>query len=160
MTALPSNIIEMDFVVVSEDYSRYLVKDGSTLKVKIVVRKIMRMGLITAQGYPTNLGLDAFNVITSMVPPGLKAEPSKEPWNPVTDVGTELKFEPIEEKWQEYITHDGYKVLVKPVVTKVIRYDKYNEFGEPIYSATVQTIMNIERFASTATGHTASTVSS
>ncbi|HYY91769.1 MAG TPA: hypothetical protein VE955_07255 [Candidatus Dormibacteraeota bacterium] len=146
----------MDFAVVSEDYSRYLLKDGTTLKVKILVRKIMREGLITAQGYPINLGLDAANIVTAIVPPALKHNPSKEPWNPLTDVGTELKFEPIEEKWQEYITPDGYKIQVKPIVTKVIRYDKYNQFGEPIYNASVQTIVNIERFTSTATQHSGS----
>jgi len=64
-------------------------------------------------------------------------------------VGTEVKFDPIEEKWQEYMTTDGFRVLVKPVVVKVIRYDKYNSFGEPIYSAVIQSITNIEKVAAT-----------
>ncbi len=151
MTAEPSSAIEMDFVVVSEDYSRYLLQDGTIIKAKAVVRKILRFGEITPQGYPAQLGLDSVNVATAIVPPHLKSAPSKEPWNPTRDVGEEMKFDALEEKWQEYVTNDGYKILVKPVVTKVIKYKKFNDFGEPIYSTVIQAITNIERFTSTAT---------
>jgi len=48
------------------------------------------------------------------------------------------------------MTPEGYKILVKPVVTKVIRYYKFNQFGEPIYSAAVQAITNVEKLTSIA----------
>jgi hypothetical protein len=144
-------MIEMDFTVMTEDYSRYLVQDGTTLKVKIVVKKIFRSAILTPQGYPAEVGVDSVNVVAAIVPPGLKGTPSTTPWNPAKDVGQEMKFEPMEEKWQSYITNDGFKILVKPVVTKVIKYDKYNVFGEPIYSASIQAITNIEKLISTAT---------
>jgi hypothetical protein len=150
MTApLPMEFIESDFVVLKEDYSRYHLHDGTILKVKIVVRKILRTPILTAQGYPTNIGMDTVNVVSAIVPAALKRPPSKEPWDPARDVGTEVEFDPIEEKWQEYMTTDGFRVLVKPVVVKVIRYDKYNSLGEPIYSAIIQSITNIEKVAAT-----------
>ncbi|MCR6693027.1 MAG: hypothetical protein MRT15_11590 [archaeon YNP-LCB-003-016] len=34
-----TSMIECDFTVISEDYSRYLLQDGTILKVKIVVKK-------------------------------------------------------------------------------------------------------------------------
>ena len=151
MSAQPSNLIEMDFVVLDEDYSRYLVQDGTILKVKIVVKKLLRSPNMTPQGYPAFINIDSINVVAAIVPPSLKREPSKEPWDPARDVGKEMKFEPQEEKWQSYMTNEGFKVLVKPVVTKVIRYEKYNSYGEPIYSANIQAIVNIEKLASTAT---------
>jgi len=151
MTMQTSGTIEMDFTVMEEDYSRYLVQDGTILKVKIVVKKIFRSPILTAQGYPAEIGIDSTNAVAAIVPPHLKKEPSKEPWNPARDIGHEMKFEPQEEKWQVYMTTDGFKVLVKPVVTKVIKYDKYNVFGEPIYSANIQAIVNIEKLVSTAT---------
>jgi len=55
----------------------------------------------------------------------------------------------MEEKWQEYTTTDGFRLLVKPVLVKVFRYDKYNSLGEPIYSAVIQSITNIEKVAAT-----------
>ncbi len=48
-----------------------------------------------------------------------------------------------------YMTTEGFRVLVKPVVTKVFRYNKYNSYGEPIYSAVIQAITNIEKLGAT-----------
>ena len=54
-----------------------------------------------------------------------------------------------EEVWQEYHTKDGYKILVRPVVTKVLKYEKYNAFGEPIYSVgNIQQIIDIKHIKS------------
>ena len=147
----PKNAIDMDFVVMKEDYSRYLIHDGTTLKVKIVVRKIFKQGDISPQGYPAAVGIDPQNVLSAIVPPGLKRPPSKEQFDPTKDVGEEVKFEAQEEKWQEYMTPDGFKVSVKPVVTKIFKYKKYNAFGEPIYNAIVQSITNVEKIETTAT---------
>lgn len=157
MTAEPMNAQEMDFAVVSEDYSRYLIiKDGTTLKVKIVVRKILRAGDITPQGYPQAIGLDSINAIAAIVPPAARGPPSNELFDITREVGEEVKFEPIEEKTQEYVTPDGYKITVRPVVTKVIKYKKFNVLGEPVYNATIQAITNMERFATTATSRSSS----
>lgn len=144
-------MIEMDFVVMSEDFSRYLLQDGTILKVKIVVRKIFRAAEITPQGYPVSIGIDSINAIAAIVPPGLKGPPSRERFDPTKDVGEEIKFEPMEEKWQTYMTPEGYRIMVKPVLTKVIKYNKFNQFGEPIYSAVIQSITNIEKITVTAT---------
>lgn len=143
------DMIETDFVVMKEDYSRYLVHDGTILKVKIVVRKILRSSDFTPQGYPSTINVDSMNAVVAIVPLSLKREASKEEFEPNIDVGEEVGFDPQEEKWQEYMTNEGLKILVKPVVTKVIRYKKYNNFGEPIYAATVQAITNISKLGST-----------
>jgi len=148
---ISSTMIECDFIVVTEDYSRYLLHDGTTLKVKVVVKKIFRSAEITPEGLPVGLSFDSMNVVTAIVPPALKGPPSRESWDPRKDVGKEIKFEPLEEKWQEYVTNDGFKIMVKPVVVKVLKYDKRNIYGEPIYAASVQTITNVEKFTSTAT---------
>ncbi|NWG09147.1 MAG: hypothetical protein HXX80_02345 [Nitrososphaerales archaeon] len=144
-------MIEMDFAVIKEDFSRYLIHDGAILKVKIVVKKILRTAELTAQGYPAGTSIDSVNAVAAIVPQALKREPSKEPWDPRRDVGEEVKFEPQEEKWQEYMTTEGYRILIKPVLTKVFRYNKYNDYGEPIYSAVIQSITNIEKLGTTAT---------
>ena len=143
----PTQMIDWDFVVLKEDFSRYLVQDGTILKVKIVVRKILRTLELNPQGYPLTYGIDAMNVVTTIVRPDLRRAPSSEPFDPRKDKGEEMKFEVQEEKWQEYMTFDGYKILVKPVVLKVIRYNKYNMFGEPIYLASIQQLTNIEKIA-------------
>lgn len=74
-----------------------------------------------------------------------------EPWNPQRDKGEEKKFEDQDVKIQEYMTSNGFKVTIKPVLAKVFRYQKYNVFGEPIYSVSMQSILNIDKIPSTST---------
>jgi len=150
MAATPRESIEMDFSVIDEDYSRYQLGDGTLLKVKVVVKKIFRSPQTTPQGYPTGVGIDSENAVAAIVPDRLKREPSKERMDYTKDVGEEVKFAAEEERWQSYIVRDGFKILVKPIVTKVIRYQKYNDYGEPIYSANIQSIINIEKAAKSA----------
>jgi hypothetical protein len=137
---------EADFVVVKEDYSRFLCKDGTIIKAKIVVKKIF----FHPEGYPMSVALDAINVAVAVVPESLKRTPSKELYNPLTDKGKEISFDEQQVHIQEYITPDGFRVTVKPVVTKIMKYDKYNVYGEPIYNVNIQAITNIEKMASTA----------
>lgn len=140
-TAIPP-YREVDFIVLKEDWSRYLLNDGTELRVRIVVRKILEAGM-SEFGYP-NFGLESMNAISAMCPDKLKRPPSTS-FDPKTDPKTEIKFTVNEERWQEYQTTTGYKVLVKPVLVKVFKYEKYNNLGEPVYYATVQSIVNAER---------------
>lgn len=140
---------EVDFLVLNEDYSRFLLRDGTTLKAKIVLKKIFFAPLKTPEGYPTNTAFDSLNVVVSIVPQTLRRPPS-EPYNPQQDKGTEVKFEEQETKLQEYMTTNGFKVSIKPVLTKVFRYDKYNQLGEPIYNVILQPITNIDKIETTA----------
>jgi hypothetical protein len=141
---------EVDFVVLSEDYSRFLLHDGSGLKAKIVLKKIFFTPIKTPEGYPVNTAFDTVNVVVSMVPQALKRPPSKDPYNPQTDKGTEIKFEEQDVKTQEYMTTNGFRVSLKPVLTKVFRYDKYTPLGEPIYNVVLQAITNIDKIETTA----------
>lgn len=138
---------EVDFSVIKEDWSRYLVNDGTILKVRVVVRKILRSVEVSPLGYP-NFGIESMNAVTAIVSDTLRRPPSREPLNPKVDQAEEIEFIPQEEKWQEYHTIDGFKVFVKPVVTKVFRYNKYNAFGEPIYNVNVQAIVNAGKIGS------------
>jgi hypothetical protein len=145
---LNPGLVEVDFAVLREDFTRYLVEDGTTLKVKIVVRKLLKTPMASPQGYPLQMGVDSMNVVVAQVPDRLKRKPSSEIFDPTREVGKEMKFEMMgEQRDQEYMTSDGLRVLLKPVVTKVFRYDKYNNYGEPVYNVVVQAITNMEKVA-------------
>jgi len=47
--------------------------------------------------------------------------------------GEELDFEPLKETWNEYRCSDGSYVKLKIVVSKIVKLDKRNAQGEPIY---------------------------
>lgn len=104
---------DTDFTIVNEDWSRYLLEDGTLVKVRIVVFKILRTSETDPMGYP-QFSIASNNVVSVLVPPHMKKEPSKERWDPKKEMGKEMKFEPIQETWQEYHTTEGFKVLIKP----------------------------------------------
>jgi hypothetical protein len=45
----------------------------------------------------------------------------------------EMDYEPLRETWNEYRVADGSLLRLKVVVSKILRLDKRNEQGEPIY---------------------------
>ena len=147
----PPPMEEIDFVVLNEDYSRFLVHDGTIIRAKVVVKKIFFATQKTPEGYPAGISLDSINVVAAIVPPGNRGQPSVEPFDVTREKGEEKKFEEQETRTQEYMTTNGFKISVKPVVTKVFRYQKYNNYGEPIYNVIMQAITNIDKVTSTAT---------
>ena len=137
---------DVDFHVEKEDYKRYNLKDGTLLKAKVVVRKILAHPQKTPQGYPLSIGLDSVNAISAIVRASELRDPSNEPVNPQKDIGDEIGFEEIgDTPLQRYMTDDGYTVTVKPIVTKVLKFKKWNIFGEPVYQAIIQAITNVEK---------------
>jgi hypothetical protein len=150
MAIAPPPMEEVDFVVLSEDYSRFLVHDGTIIKAKMVVRKIFFASQKSPEGYPVAVSLDSMNAIAAIVPQTNKRAPSMEQFDPTRERGEEQKFEEQETKTQEYMTTTGFRITVKPIVTKVFKYKKYNNFGEPIYNVALQAITNIDKIASTA----------
>lgn len=135
---------EIDFRVVEEEYTRYQLEDRTLLKVKTPVTKMIESDAIDATGYP-HIVVNTTSIVCAIVPGHLKKEPTDADIDPAVDRPIEIDFAVTEELWQEYHTEDGYKILVRPVVTKVLKYEKYNEFGEPIYSVgNVQQILDIK----------------
>lgn len=65
------------------------------------------------------------------------------------DVGKEMKFKEQEVRRLEYMTYDGYNALVKPIAVEVIRYDKYDQFSEPVCSASIHRVTNLEKLVTT-----------
>jgi len=136
---------DIDFVVLDEDFSRFSSHDGTTIKAKIVVRKILFTITKTPEGFPTGFGIESMDAVTAIVPKKLKRKPSRTKWDPNKDKGQEIPVEEQHVKVQSYMTSNGFKITVKPVVTKVIRYNKYNDFGEPVYKISIQAITDIKK---------------
>ena len=141
---------EVDFRVIKEDFSRYMLEDGTTIKIKIVLRRVFFSPINTPEGYPTDSAYDTANAAVGVsVPQKLKRSPSSEPFNPLVDKGEEINFREQEINEQEYVTDNGFRIFIKPIITKVFRYNKYNQLGEPIYNVMSQQISNVEKMQST-----------
>jgi hypothetical protein len=142
---------EVDFCVVKEDYSRFVLDDETIIKAKIVLRKIFVSPINTPEGYPTQTGFDILNVVAAKVPSHLKRTPSKEQVNMQVDKGEEIKSIKDQIQEQQYITDNGLRITIKPVLTKVFRYNKYDSTGDPIYNVSLQQITNIDKMQLTGT---------
>ena len=57
--------------------------------------------------------------------------------------GEELDFEPLKESWNEYRCADGTYVKLKIVVSKIIKLDKRNAQGEPIYQVASANVLAV-----------------
>jgi len=140
---------EVDFIVRDEDYSRYLLNDGTILKAKIVLKKILFSGVKTPEGYPAQTNFESLNAISAIVPPANKRPPSTEPFDP-KQKGEEIQFQEQEIKKQEYMTSNGFRITISPVLSKVFKYNQTNMYGEPVYQVVLQNITNIDKIETTA----------
>jgi hypothetical protein len=54
----------------------------------------------------------------------------------------EMDFEPLRETWNEYRVADGSLLRLKVVVSKILRLEKRNPQGEPIYLITSTNVVS------------------
>jgi hypothetical protein len=140
---------EVDFSIIKEDWARYKLTDGTILRVRIGNLKLIPTE-ISEIGTPNFAGT-SLNLISALVPkelldkngpplPGDKITPE------VIKDGTEVDFEMIgKPQWQEYKTTDGWMVLLRPELGKVVRLKYYNNLAEPIYWANVQPVFSVKK---------------
>ena len=56
--------------------------------------------------------------------------------------GEDVSYNPINEPWYEYILEDGTTLLMKVVVKRVIRTEKYNSDKDPVYIVQSMMVMD------------------
>ncbi len=74
---------DLDFQEVEENWNTYTLSDGTTLKVKLVLRGVKRLKNYEPDGSPIYV-INAINVVRAVdIPPELKAKPKKSEMPPV-----------------------------------------------------------------------------
>ncbi|MCK5669768.1 hypothetical protein KAI10_00150 [Candidatus Bathyarchaeota archaeon] len=75
--------VEVDFSEEKEFWNEYTLEDGTTLKVKLVLRGVKRLARYEPDGTPVYV-INSMNVVRAInVPPEIKAKPKKREMNPV-----------------------------------------------------------------------------
>ncbi len=75
--------VEVDFSEEKEFWNEYQLEDGTTLKVKLVLRGVKRLTRYEPDGTPVYV-INSMNVVRAVnVPPEIKAKPKKREMNPV-----------------------------------------------------------------------------
>jgi len=75
--------VEIDFSEEKEFWNEYSLEDGTTLKVKLVLRGVKRLNRHEPDGTPLYV-INSMHVVRAVnVPPEIKAKPKKPEMNPV-----------------------------------------------------------------------------
>lgn len=140
MTAFEPEII--DFEIIKEPWNIYKSKDGSTLKIRFVLIKVIKEG-IDETGNPI-YGINSSNVVGVIAPKNLKGTPSP-PYTPKelasSIVEDDIAFDTVSEDWNVYKLKDGVTLNIKLVLVKVSRTNKFDSRGDPIYLVNSQPIV-------------------
>jgi len=139
-------IEDVDFDIINEKWSYFKLKDGTLLRGRVIIRKIVRKGFHPI-GYP-NYDIDYTIVYSARVPKEFLREPSsKAPKIIKENVEAEFNYpddiEILKDNVQEYETDDGFIVKVKFVPMKVLKLKQSNRYGEPIYVIYSQILINL-----------------
>jgi hypothetical protein len=139
---------EVDFEILREDWTRYSLSDKALLRVRIGIVKLLNRGL-SEIGIP-NFTASSQNLLSAIVPKDLvKKDSVAKPGDVTPDdikAGTDLDFDLVgKPQWQEYKTADGWIVMVRPEVGKVVKLNFYNDLGEPLYWANVQSTFRVKK---------------
>ena len=140
--------MQKDFEVVEvvsskEDWSKYKLEDGTILKIRFILIKALRETNLDQFGNPV-YHLNSQNIV-GMVP--LKSSfGTPSPHITQEELSSsisheDMKFEAIQEPWNDYELADGTKVRVKLVLSMVSKTDKYESHGEPVYLVNSQPII-------------------
>lgn len=126
--------IDEEFDTLKEDWSIYQLEDGTTLKFKIVLIRVIRE--LDDKGNPI-YNFSMRNVFVARVPPSLKGTLSKTKYSMEELDGSivkeDMKFEAKKEDWNTYKLKSGAIIELKPILTMISRTDKFDERGDPIY---------------------------
>lgn len=143
MVGMPLEPEYIEFDTIRERWSKYKLEDGTIIKIKFVPIKFAREKIDDA-GNPVYLA-NYTNVVGSVPPSNLLGSPSSKKYGrqEIIDaiVEEDMRFETLEEDWNEYQLKDGSKLSVKAVVTKVDKTNLFDEKGEPLYNVSHQVLM-------------------
>lgn len=125
---------EVDFEVIAEPWTRYRLKDGTIIRLRLPVFKIFEGVARGPMGYP-NFRIGSQSSVSAVVPEHLKGNPSSVKEVTPGDFVEESKIvQRLEGEWQVYKTESGWIVKVRPVVRKIFKSNKFNDDREPIYN--------------------------
>jgi len=127
----------VDFKVLKENWSSYKLADGTLLKARLVVTKVVR----TDQHDPTTgepvYAFSKAMAMSTISGKDLKGPPSSPPTpqEMESSKGEAVDFKSADrgEKWNVYSLSDGSELRVKLEITKISRSKLFDETGDPIY---------------------------
>ncbi len=128
---MPRDYEELEFTIEQEDWNRYELKDGTTIRGRIILQKIIR------DPYnKNNLSCKLSPTLWSVYAPlSSRGEPTIKLGERIVGKKYEVHVITNHEPWNVYrIVNTGQKLKIKLTVTEVNRFlDKFDPDGMPVY---------------------------
>jgi hypothetical protein len=137
----PQGMEVLHFDIISENWNEYELEDGTNLRSRLVLTRVMR----PKQGYkPGEFGLSLKHVFNIVASPEKRGKPGPpltpdeivvKPDDISSGVKIPAKVISSSEQWDVYRVHEtGDMFRIKMFVTEVYRVrDRFDQFGEPQY---------------------------
>jgi hypothetical protein len=137
---------DLDFQIVKESWNVYELHDGTILKVRFVLLKVIRTTAFNPDGEPM-YAFATKNFLAPRAPKKLMGPPTNPP--PTEEQMSsssmaDVDFRAREESWNEYIVEDGTRIRVKLIVTKVERSNFFDQMGYPFYRVASQQVSAVK----------------
>lgn len=142
---MSSNPRSIDFDVVKEPWNKYELNDGTIIKTRIVLKKLVKEMLDKKQG---KFGIDAQPVTVVLTsseqngPPDPKPHPPEELRQSIEK--DDLRYTTLAEEWNEYIVDDGSRVRIKSTVMQISKTTKFDRNGDPIYLVDTNNLVEVK----------------
>jgi len=138
--------MEIDFEVLREPWNKYSVEDGAYIKTRFIVTKF-RKREPTSADEQLQYGFEGKNLVVAYnVPEELKGPPSTRQYTPeeLSENAKDMRYSVIFEEWNEYVLEDGTAVRIKSNVVEILRTDKFDRNGDPIYIVRTSQILGLK----------------
>ena len=137
MSSPPINRIpieeDVDLEIGLFNFIKVELDDGTILRGAPIPVKILRTGILDSQGFPQYI-VEMKNNVSAIVPKELRGQKdaSQTPWTP-TDNMDPIDFNPLREPLNRFDLADGTTLNIRTTVTRVLKSEKRNDLGEPVY---------------------------
>jgi len=125
----------MDFEVIKEPWNIYSLEDGTFLKIKVILIKVMQD--IEKGSYAVN----TTNALGILSPNVNKKAPSTNSEDKLEIEMKDMNFKVVEESWNEYKLEDGNILKIKPAIAAIDRTKFYDVKGDPNYLINCQILV-------------------
>jgi len=126
-----------DFRVIKEGWNEYKLEDGTTVKLRFILIKLINQ--------PNGFAISSTIVPGIFPSPDLIGSPSQGTYSPQelekSIEKKDLQFESVKEDWNVYELKDRSKLSIKPILVSISRTNLHDQHGEPIYAIQPQQII-------------------
>lgn len=143
MTVQSQEMVFLQFEVIKEPWNVYKLEDGTTLRVKVILKNLIKEA-------ENSYSLETSNVIAVIPNPkfiGLPSPPLKPGENLESYIEAEdLKILDKTELWNKYeVPSENMTLQIKGVPVSVSRTKRHDEKGLPIYLANIQLLIKSKK---------------